>query len=86
MAQSGKRWRFLLAVPCAAALAWGVWSWRTDDRYKSAMEQIESAVMAERYATACRDLEQLLTWKTDPSGGIVYLLGSCELRGANPGG
>ena len=35
--------------------------------------------MAGRYATACRNLERLLSWKADPKGGIVYLLGSCEL-------
>ena len=47
--------------------------------YKRAMEEIESDVMAGRYAIASRNLEKLLLWKSDPNGGIVYLLGSCEL-------
>ena len=48
------------------------------------MEEIESEIMAGRYAIACRNLDKLLSWKADPNGGIVYLLGSCELaRGRN---
>jgi tetratricopeptide (TPR) repeat protein len=43
------------------------------------MKEIESAIMSGRYATACRNLEQLLSWKADSNGGITYLLGSCEL-------
>jgi tetratricopeptide (TPR) repeat protein len=43
------------------------------------MEEIESEIAAGRYAMACRDLDKLLSWKTDPTGGITYLLGSCEL-------
>ena len=53
-------------------------------RYQSAMAEIESEIMAGRYAIACRNLDKLLSWKADPNGGIVYLLGSCELaRGRN---
>jgi enediyne biosynthesis protein E4 len=48
------------------------------------MEEIESEIMAGRYAIACRNLDKLLSWKADRKGGIVYLLGSCELaRGRN---
>jgi len=48
------------------------------------MAEIESAIAAGRYAIACRNLEKLLAWKADPNGGIVYVLGSCELaRGRN---
>jgi tetratricopeptide (TPR) repeat protein len=48
------------------------------------MAGIESSIMGGHYALACRDLESLLSWKADPNGGIVYLLGSCELaRGRN---
>jgi tetratricopeptide (TPR) repeat protein len=43
------------------------------------MAEIESDVMSGRYAIACRKLERLLSWKADRNGGIVYLLGSCEL-------
>jgi enediyne biosynthesis protein E4 len=43
------------------------------------MEEIESQVVAGRYAIACRNLDNLLSWKADSNGGIVYLLGSCEL-------
>jgi tetratricopeptide (TPR) repeat protein len=43
------------------------------------MEEIEADIMAGRYALACRKLEQLLSWKADPKGGLIYLLGSCEL-------
>ena len=52
--------------------------------YISAMEEIEAEIKASRYGTACRKLSKLLSWKSDPKGGIVYLLGSCELaRGRN---
>ncbi len=48
------------------------------------MEEIEAEIVAGRYAIACRNLDRLLSWKADPNGGIVYLLGSCELaRGRN---
>jgi tetratricopeptide (TPR) repeat protein len=74
----------LLAALCAAGLAWGGWSWWVEHRYKAAMAGIESSIMGGHYALACRDLESLLSWKADPNGGIVYLLGSCELaRGRN---
>jgi thioredoxin-like negative regulator of GroEL len=43
------------------------------------MAEIEAHIVAGRYAIACRDLDRLLAWKSDPTGGIVYLLGSCEL-------
>jgi len=79
-----QRWRLSLALVCTAGLIWGGWAWWTDHEYKSAMAEIESSVMARRYAIACRNLEKLLSWKSDPNGGIVYLLGSCELaRGRN---
>jgi tetratricopeptide (TPR) repeat protein len=71
--------RLFLAVLCAIGLLWGGWAWWTDQRYHRAMDEIESDVMGERYATACRKLEKLLSWKGDRNGGIVYLLGSCEL-------
>jgi tetratricopeptide (TPR) repeat protein len=49
------------------------------------MAEIESEIVAGRYATACRDLEKLLSWTADRNGGITYLLGSCELaRGRIP--
>jgi len=48
------------------------------------MEEIESEVMAGRYAIACRNIERLLSWKADASGGITYLLGSCELARGRP--
>ena len=43
------------------------------------MKEIEADIVAGRYAIACRNLDTLLSWKSDPNGGIVYLLGSCEL-------
>ena len=59
-------------------------AWWLDRDYRSAMTEIESDVMAGRYAIACRNLNKLLSWKADPNGGILYLLGSCELaRGRN---
>jgi thioredoxin-like negative regulator of GroEL len=77
-------WRLLLACLCAAGLVSGCWAWWTDRRYKSAMEEIESEVVVGRYAIACRNLDKLSSWKADPNGEIVYLLGSCELaRGRN---
>jgi enediyne biosynthesis protein E4 len=78
MPVSARRW-LLFGVLCAGGFVAGGWAWWKDQRSQSAMEEIERSVMAGHYATACRDLEQLLTWKTDANGGIVYLLGSCEL-------
>jgi tetratricopeptide (TPR) repeat protein len=43
------------------------------------MAEIESEIKAGRYAIACRDLDKLLSWSADANGGLVYLLGSCEL-------
>jgi thioredoxin-like negative regulator of GroEL len=48
------------------------------------MAEIESDIKAGRYGTACRNLDKLLSWKDDPKGGIVYLLGSCELARGRP--
>ena len=79
MAKSRRRWRLLLALFVGAGLIGGGWAWWTDRRYQSAMEEIESQIVAGRYAIACRNLDKLLSWKADPNGGIVYLLGSCEL-------
>jgi enediyne biosynthesis protein E4 len=82
--KSRQRWGLSLALVCTAGLIWGGWAWWTDHEYKSAMAEVESSIMAGRYAIACRNLEKLLSWKADPNGGIVYLLGSCELaRGRN---
>ena len=79
-----RRWRWLSAIVVAAGLILGGWAWWTDRHYRAAMEEIESEIVAGRYAIACRNLDKLLSWKADPNGGIVYLLGSCELaRGRN---
>ena len=43
------------------------------------MKEIEAEIVAGRYSIACRNLDKLLSWKADPTGEIVYLLGSCEL-------
>jgi len=84
MAKSRRAWRLVLALFLAGGLIWGGWAWWTGRRYASAMAEIESAIAAGRYAIACRNLEKLLAWKADPNGGIVYVLGSCELaRGRN---
>jgi tetratricopeptide (TPR) repeat protein len=84
MAKARRRWTLLLAFFLGAGLIGGGWAWWTDRRYKSAMEEIEAEIKASRYGTACRKLSKLLSWKSDPKGGIVYLLGSCELaRGRN---
>jgi tetratricopeptide (TPR) repeat protein len=77
--KSPRRWWLLLASLCGAGLVAGGWAWWTDRRYKGAMEAIEAEIMAGNNAIACRDLDRLLSWKSDPTGGIVYLLGSCEL-------
>jgi enediyne biosynthesis protein E4 len=77
--------RGLLALLCGAGVIWGAWAWWTDHRYRSAMEEIEAEIVTGRYAMACRDLNKLLSWKSDSNGGIAYLLGSCELaRGRKP--
>jgi tetratricopeptide (TPR) repeat protein len=77
--KSRRRWRWFWASLIASGLILGVRAWWLDRRYKGAMEEIESEIMAGRYAIACRDLDKLLSWKADANGGLVYLLGSCEL-------
>ena len=73
-----RRW-VLLSLLCGVALVSGGWAWWTDHRYQETMEEIEPDILAGRHAIACRKLDKLLSWKTDSNGGIVYLLGSCEL-------
>ena len=80
----GRRWRWLSAIVVAAGLILGGRAWWIDHHYRAAMAEIEAEIVAGRYAIACRNLNALLTWKADRNGGIVYLLGSCELaRGRN---
>jgi tetratricopeptide (TPR) repeat protein len=79
MLTKGRRWKLLLAGLVAFGLILGTWVWWTDRRYKHDMEEIEAEVLARRYAIACRKLDKLLAWKADTSGGLAYLLGSCEL-------
>ena len=84
MAQPRRIWRWFAALLVAAGLVLGTRAWWLDRHYQSAMAEIESEIVARRYAIACRNLDRLLSWKSDPNGGIVYLLGSCELaRGRN---
>jgi tetratricopeptide (TPR) repeat protein len=84
MTKSRRRWWLLLAVFLGVGLIGGGWAWWTDRLYQRAMEEIETEIKASRYGTACRTLNRLLSWKSDPKGGLVYLLGSCELaRGRN---
>jgi tetratricopeptide (TPR) repeat protein len=86
MARSRRRWRGFSACLVVAGFVLGVGgrAWWLDRDYRSAMTEIESEIMAGRYAIACRNLDKLLSWKADPGGGITYLLGSCELaRGRN---
>jgi thioredoxin-like negative regulator of GroEL len=80
-ARMAKRWRrwLLLGFLSGSGLVVGGWAWWMDYCYKNAMEVIESEVLARRYANACHNLDKLLSWKADSNGGIVYLLGSCEL-------
>jgi tetratricopeptide (TPR) repeat protein len=79
MAKSRRRTKLLLGALCTLGLGWCGWAWWADRRYRSAMHEIESEIVAGRYAIACRNLNRLLSWKSDASGGIAYLLGSCEL-------
>ena len=60
-------------------LTWGGWAWWMDRRYTGAMAEIKAEIVAGRYAIACRNLKELLSWKADPDGELVYNLGSCEL-------
>lgn len=78
MAGSRRRSR-LLASLCAAGLLWAGWAWWAHHRFRAEMQEIESEVVAGRYATACRNLEDLLSRRWDPDGEIAYLLGNCEL-------
>ena len=73
-----RRW-VLLSLVCGVALVLVGRSWWADRRYRSAMDEIEAEILAHRYAIACRNLDKLLSWRADPKGGILYLLGSCEL-------
>ena len=79
MVKNRGRWILVLAALVAMALVAGGWAWWTDRRYKAAMEEIEADIVTGRYAIACRNLDTLLSWRTDWNGGITYLLGSCEL-------
>ena len=54
-------------------------AWWTYHRDSTAMQEVESEIVAGQHATACRNIEKLLSWKADPNGAIHYLLGSCEL-------
>jgi enediyne biosynthesis protein E4 len=86
MARSRRRWRWFSACLVVMGFVLGVGgrAWWLDRDYRIAMTEIESEVVAGRYAIACRYLNKLLSWKADPNGGILYLLGSCELaRGRN---
>jgi enediyne biosynthesis protein E4 len=73
-----RRW-VLLSVVCGVALVAVGRAWWADRRYQTAMDEIEVEILAHRYAVACRNLNKLLSWRADPKGGILYLLGSCEL-------
>lgn len=79
MSKNRRRSRLLFALICGAGLGWGGWIWWSDHLYKSAMDEIEPDILAGRYTIACRKLDKLLSWYADSNGGIVYLLGSCEL-------
>jgi enediyne biosynthesis protein E4 len=79
MARTARHWRLFFAIICGAGLVWGGLAWWKHYRYRSAMEEIEPAIVAGRYAIACRDLNKLLNSMPDSNGGLAYLLGSCEL-------
>jgi hypothetical protein len=81
---SRRRKALLLMCLCGAGLVWGGWAWWTDRLHQRAMAEIEAEILGGRYAIACRKLDQLLSWSADPKGGIVYLLGSCELARGRP--
>ncbi len=84
MARRRRRIPLVLTLLCGAGLILGCRAWWADRCYHLAMDRIESQIVGGRYALACRDLTELLSWRADPTGGIVYLLGSCELaRGRN---
>jgi enediyne biosynthesis protein E4 len=83
-ARNDRPWKTIIASVVGAGIILGGWLWWTDRQYKLAMEEIESEILAGRYALACRNLDTLLSWRADSDGGITYLLGSCELaRGRN---
>ncbi len=79
MAQGGRRWWRLVVLLCGAGLVASGWTWWTHRRYQRAMSDIQAEIVDGRYAIACRNLDQLLSWRADPTGSIAYLLGSCEL-------
>ncbi len=72
------RW-LVLALVFSGGLVWTGWVWWTGRRSAQARAEIESAIVAGRYAIACRNLEKLLSWRADPTGELAFLLGSCEL-------
>jgi len=79
MTKSLRQPRLVLAFLCVVGVLAGGYAWWTYDRLHRAMREIESQIVAGQYAIACRNLERLLSWKSDPTGEIVYRLGSCEL-------
>jgi thioredoxin-like negative regulator of GroEL len=79
MSINRRHWKIGLALLCGAGLVVCGREWWTNHRYQIAMEEIQTEILAGRFAIACRDLDNLLSWKSDPDGEIAYSFGSCEL-------
>jgi thioredoxin-like negative regulator of GroEL len=73
---------FLLAL-VVGALSWFGWRWWDVRRHRDEMARIEVAMRDGLYATAARDLSNLLAHRPD-SDRAAYLLGVCEKARGRP--
>lgn len=75
--RQGRRW--LVVYLCVAVALLIGWAWWRHRLYTRAMFDIQSEIVSGQYAIASRNLEQLVSWKSDSSGQLAYLLGTCEV-------
>jgi hypothetical protein len=78
-ARSRRRRAVLRALAGSAGVFWAAWDWWSYHRSRSALADVGSEVVAGRNALACSKLDELLSWKDDPTGELHFLLGSCEV-------
>jgi len=81
--RGGRRAAVLSLAIVVGGLSWCGWRWWDVRRVRDAMARIEGAMLDGRYATAARDLSDLLARRPD-SDRAAYLLGVCEKARGRP--